>query len=248
MKTVLLMSFAVVGILSGCSYGMEEVGLFKTGPDGLPRLGVAEFADQKISFEVVKSVSLKSCLQCHTSGGNSMNTPEKVIALQDRILEQINLGTMPPRSSGYKELTACEAKILETWLEDQKHNRVTEQKVKDLSACAGLQAPKEKPATDFKNLELSFANLKQEIFAPKCLSCHSAEKAKKTNLEDLAHINERELIKEKAEDSILYKIVVAPGIDTPKGKRFMPPTRSGMPAMTADEIDYLKRWIEAGAK
>ncbi|WP_295900589.1 c-type cytochrome [uncultured Bdellovibrio sp.] len=243
MKKTLLISLAIAGFtLTGCSYALEEVGLFKTS-DGLPKVGAFQFADQKVSFEVVASVSMRTCLECHATGNRSMNTAEKVLAQKDSILGAVNKESMPPRSSGYKPLTACEKQILETWIEDQTHNRIEVQKVKDLPACAGLEAPKAKPKTDFKTLELSFENLKTEILAPKCLSCHTTETAKKTVLEDLEHINAKELIKETAEDSLLYKIVV-PGMY----KRFMPPTRTGIAPLTADELDYLKRWIDSGAK
>lgn len=234
---------AVLGLtLTGCSYALEEVGLFKTS-DSLPRIGAFQFADQKISFEVVTSFSMRTCMECHATGNRSMNTAEKVLAQKDSILGAINKESMPPRSGGYKPLTACEKQILETWIDDQLHNRLEVQKVKDLPACAGAEAPKAKPKTDFKTLEVSFENLKTEILEPKCLSCHTTETAKKTVLEDVAHINEKGLLKEKAEDSILYQITV-PGMY----KRFMPPTRTGIAPLTADELDYMKRWIESGAR
>lgn len=225
--------------LSGCSYALEEVGIYKGDLGDVKQIGALQFSEKKINFEVVKSLSLRTCLQCHTEGNKSMNTPEKVLALKDTILSEINDGSMPPRSSGYKPLTDCEQKVLETWIDDQLHNRTEIQKVKDLSACAGAEAPQEKPATDFKNLEVSFENLKTEILAPKCLSCHSVEKAKKTVLEDLEHINEKGLIKKTAEESVLFQVCV-PGMN----KRFMPPKKSGIPALTTEELDYLKRWIE----
>lgn len=96
------------------------------------------------------------------------------------------------------------------------------------------------PKTDFKNLEVSFANLTKEILAPKCLSCHTTETAKKTVLEDTEHIEMKGLLKETAEDSVLYQVCV-PGMN----KRFMPPKKSGIPALTEDELEYLKKWIES---
>ncbi len=240
--------------LTGCSYAMEELGVFKTSDKGgLPQIEIAQFSEQKISFEVVKAVSLNTCLKCHTGGDHSMNTPEKVLGNQDRIIEAIDLGTMPPPASGYKAMTSCEAKILETWLEDQSNQRPEAEilKVKDLPACGGLEAPKEKPATDYKNLELSFENLTKEILAPKCLTCHSgpppSDGKKKTNLESLPALHEQELINATAEESLLYQIVV--GIDLPDGKRKqMPPAKSGIPTLSAEQLDYVKRWIDAGAR
>lgn len=228
-------------VLSGCSYAMEELGVFKT-TDGLPKVGALQFAEQKISFDVLKATALSTCLECHTGGNRSMNTPEKVLAQKEAILNAVHKDSMPPRASGYKPLGACDKQILETWIDDQTHGRKDSPRVKDLAACTDAEAPKTKPKTDFKTLPLSFDNLKTAILAPKCLSCHTTETAKRTILEDMDHIRQKELVKEKAEDSVLYQIVV-PGMN----KRFMPPARSGIPALNAEELDYLKRWIEAGA-
>lgn len=229
-------------LLSGCSYAMEEAGLFTTSGRH-PNLGSLQFAEQKVTFEVVKAASLRTCLECHTEGNRSMNTPEKVLALKDNILSTIQKGTMPPRSSGYQPLSSCDRQILETWLDDQTHDRSPSLRVKDLAPCGNTEAPQSKPKTDFSQLEVSFANLSKEILAPKCLSCHTTETAKKTILEDVAHIEAKGLLAEKAEDSVLYQICV-PGMN----RRFMPPKKSGIPALNADELAYLKKWIESERK
>lgn len=245
MKKALLFVGALMGLsLTGCSYALEELGLFKTDGSGLPQIGsFAAFRDQSVSFEVVKATSLRTCQECHASGSRAMDTAAKVLAQKDSILGAVQRETMPPRSAGYKALNACEKQILETWLDDQTHDRKDVQKVKDLAACADAEAPKEKPATDFKALELSFENLKAEIFNAKCMVCHSKETAKRTVLDDLQVIKEKGLIKESAADSVLYQIVV-PGMY----KRFMPPQNGkyGIKPLTPEETDYLKRWIDAG--
>lgn len=227
----------------GCSYAFEELGVYKNSIPGTPKIGALEFADQNISFDVVKATALSTCLECHTEGNHSMNTPEKTLAQKDKILSEIQEGAMPPRSSGYKALSDCDRQILETWMDDKVHDRISTQKVKELSACGHIEAPKAKPKTDFKTLELTFENLKREILAPKCLSCHTTETAKKTNLEDIEHINARNLLKETAAESALYQVCV-PGLN----KRFMPPKKSGIPALAEDELEFLKKWIESERK
>ncbi|KHD88141.1 MAG: hypothetical protein OM95_10210 [Bdellovibrio sp. ArHS] len=245
-KAVLIIMSAFMGLsLTGCSYALEELGVFKTDGSGIPRVGSFEaFRDQPISFEVVKSTSLRTCQECHASGNRAMDTADKVLAQKDSILAAVHKESMPPRSAGYKPLDACEKQILETWVDDQMHERTEVQKVKDLATCANAQAPREKPPTDFKTLELSFENLKTEIFNAKCLVCHSKETARRTVLDDLDLIKAKGLIKESATESILYQIVV-PGMY----KRFMPPQngKTSIKPLTAEETDYLKRWIEAGA-
>ncbi|WP_374030119.1 hypothetical protein [Bdellovibrio bacteriovorus] len=240
-KSLLFLVFSVL-LAGGCSYPLQELGLYKTDGAGIPGLGSLQ--TKAVNFETVKLTAMRTCLECHTSGSRSMDTAEEVLVQKESILSAVHKESMPPRSSGYKPLTACEKQILETWIEDQTHERKSTQKVGQLAACAGVEAPKEKPKTDLKSLELSFANLQAEIFGPKCMACHSQERAKRTVLEDVNVIREKGFLKEKAEDSILYQIVV-PGLY----KRFMPPQNGkyGIAPLTADEVDYLKRWIDAGA-
>ncbi|WP_374033319.1 hypothetical protein ACES2I_11000 [Bdellovibrio bacteriovorus] len=235
---------AVLGLsLVGCSYPMEELGLFKTG--GLEVKGFSKFQNEKVSFDVVKATAMSTCLECHTSGSRSMDTAEEVLAQKDSILSVINKGTMPPRSSGYQPLSACEKQILETWIDDQMRSRSDVQKVGELSNCGEAEAPVQKPKTDLATLELSFENLKKEILAPKCMVCHSTETAKRTILETVADLHNHNLLAASAEESVLYQVTV-PGMN----KRFMPPQRGKtiLAPLTEAELSYMKRWIEAGAK
>ncbi|MFS4461198.1 hypothetical protein [Bdellovibrio sp. HCB2-146] len=240
-KTIALISIALLG-LSACSYTMEELGAFKTG-GRLPRVfDVTQFSDKVVTFEVVTATSLSSCLQCHTTGSKSMNTAEKALALRTEILDSVQSGSMPPKSSGYRQLNECEKQILETWYEDQVAVRTPTRKVKELSHCGNMVPEKPKDPTDFSKLELTFANVTKEILAPKCLSCHTEEAAKKTVLETYTVIKDQGLLEATAEESLLYKVTVA-GM----AKRFMPPKNKGIPPLTPQESDFLKRWIDAGA-
>jgi uncharacterized membrane protein len=242
MKLMALISILfTLSVLSGCGYPMELLGVYKSS-DGLPGgFNAGAFAEKTVDFEVLKVTALDSCLHCHTSGGKSMNTPEKLIALKTEILASIQDGSMPPKSSGYKPLGDCEKQILETWLEDQTQSRAPSRKVGELSKCADAAPAKPKAPTDFAALELSFENLTKEILAPKCLSCHTDETAKKTVLDQYSLLGAQKLLADTAEDSMLYKVTVG------TAKRFMPPKNKGIDPLTDAEKDYLKRWIEAGA-
>lgn len=220
---------------------MEMMGLYKI-TDRLPGgFDAGAFADKTVDFEVLKVTALNSCLNCHTTGSNSMNTPEKFLALKTEILDSIQKATMPPKSSGYKPLSECEKQILETWLDDQTQSRVPSRKVGELSKCSDVAPAKPKPPTDFAALELSFENLTKEILAPKCLSCHTEENARKTVLESYPLLSAQKLLAETADESMLYKVTIG------TAKRFMPPKNKGIDPLTDAEKDYLKRWIEAGA-
>jgi uncharacterized membrane protein len=239
--TTLISILFALSTFAGCGYPMEMLGVFKV-TDNLPGgFNAGAFADKTVDFDVLKVTALDSCLHCHTNGGKSMNTPEKVIALKSEILDSIQESTMPPKSSGYKHLGECEKQILDTWLDDQNHSRAPSRKVGDLSKCGNAAPGKPKLPPDFSTLELSFVNLTTEILAPKCLSCHTDETAKKTVLDQYALLSAQRLLAETAEDSMLYKVTVG------TAKRSMPPKNKGIDALTDAEKDYLKRWIEAGA-
>lgn len=242
MKLLALFSILLsLSVLSGCGYPMELLGVYKVS-DNLPGgFNAGAFANKTVDFEVLKVTALSSCLNCHTTGGHSMNTPDKVIAQKSEILESIQKGTMPPKSSGYKPLGECEKQILETWLEDRTQARAPSRKVGELSKCADAAPVKPKPPTDFATLELSYENLTKELLAPKCLSCHTDETARKTVLDQYSLLSAQMLLAETADESMLYKVTVG------TAKRFMPPKNKGIDPLTDAEKDYLKRWIEAGA-
>lgn len=240
-KLGLISTVFVIFALTGCSYTLGELGLYKDGK--FPKLDLSQMAEMDSNFETVKKISLASCLECHTNGSHSMDTPEKLLAQHTKVLASVHERTMPPKSSGYKNLNECETKILETWIDDRVQNRATRTKVKDIAACAGAKPPEAKPKTDFATLELSFENLQKEILAPKCLSCHATDSpGYQYALDDLQRMKDNELILATAEDSLLYQVTIQGRV-----KYFMPPKKSGLQSLTDEERDYLKRWIEAGA-
>lgn len=236
---------------------MEQAGLFKGQKIEVPKVTDLEANNIEITFDVLQSRSLKTCGDCHQGWARS---PDKVLAKQNEILARVNArdaSIMPQTSKGYRPLTECEKQILVTWFDDQKVGR-SSPKISTLSACGGdssgnsdteptlIPQPTpnptpDKPQVDFSTLELSFANLKKEILEPKCLRCHVPVDGKdNTILESLSAIQGQELVSATAEKSVLYQVVI-PGMN----KRFMPPPKSGNPPLTAEEADYLKRWIES---
>jgi mono/diheme cytochrome c family protein len=237
-----LSSLFVVFALTSCSYTLSELGLYKDGK--VAKISLAQMSEMDLNFETVKAISLSTCLECHTGGNHSINTPEKLLEHKADVLDSIRNRTMPPKSSGYANLNECEAKILETWIEDRTQNRSAVQKVKDIPACANAVPTAPKPKTDFAILPLSYENLKREILAPKCLSCHATDSpGYQYALDDLDRMMGNELVLATADESPLYQVTV-PG----RVKYFMPPKKSGLQPLTPEESDYLKRWIEDGAK
>jgi Planctomycete cytochrome C. len=236
----ILITFLVLSTVLGCTYPMADLGLYKLNDS--PK---KSFADSIVSFEVVSQTSLRTCLECHSGGSHSMRTAESVLAQKKEILDSVYSGQMPPKTSAYPQLTACEKMILETWMEDQSANRSGSLRVNQLSACGNLEAPKPTPKTDFATLPLTFENLKSEILAKKCYSCHTSEShGYEYKLENLDSIIDYELVKAGAPDeSSIYNVLIPGRTDS-----FMPKPSSGRAPLTPEEVDFVKRWIEAGAK
>lgn len=238
--TLLFLSLALT--LSGCSFPLEEAGLFKVGKNGLPNLGTMAYSDQEITFDVLKSTAMRTCMECHTTGRNAMSTQAEALALSSKILSEVNSNAMPPKSSGYKTLTDCEKQIVETWFDDQAQGRKSA-KIKDLPKCQGAVAPPKEDKPDISKLEVTFANLQKYIIAPKCLSCHAHDvEDVETVLDSVQAMHDHGVLGATAEDSKIYKIVL------PTAKRQMPPLKSGLPRLTVAEQVFLKTWIDNGAK
>jgi uncharacterized membrane protein len=230
--------------LSACSFALQEAGLYKSSKNENNSLGssVGAFADQKISFEVLKATSLRTCLECHTGGKNAIATADQLLALKTTVLSEVATNEMPPKSSGYKSLTDCEKQILETWIDDQSKNTESV-KIKELSKCGDARPPIKEEKPDLKTLPVTFENLQKYIIAPKCLSCHSADKAEDdVVLDTWAAMTSGDHIGATAEESDLYKMTL------PTARKLMPPRKSGIPALNDDERNFLKTWIDNGAK
>lgn len=103
---------------------------------------------------------------------------------------------------------------------------------------------------DYGTLELSFKNLKAAFFDQKCLRCHSstAKRVKDPIMDTPAEIKANTgssgiaNIGTSGAESFLYKITV-PGMIPDE---IMPPPRANLGTLSAEEADYLKRWIDAG--
>lgn len=230
--------------LTACSFALQEAGLYKSSNNEKNNLGmsVGAFVDQKITFDVLKATSLRTCLECHTGGKNAIGTAEQLLALKTTVLSEVATNEMPPKSSGYKSLTDCEKQILETWIDDQAKS-IESVKIRELSKCGNVQPPTKEEKPDLKKLPVTFENLQKYIIAPKCLSCHSADKAEDdVILDSWAAMTSGDLIGATAEESDLYKMTL------PTARKLMPPRKSGIPELTDDERNFLKTWIDNGAK
>lgn len=115
------------------------------------------------------------------------------------------------------------------------------------TAC-NYRYEKQRDSNPFQEISaenLTFALIKKQIFSPRCFSCHSAGgEASHVSLDT----------REELVDSALE--IVIPGNPDESGiiiattradDKRMPPPDSGIPPLTAVEIDAIRQWILKGA-
>ncbi len=95
-------------------------------------------------------------------------------------------------------------------------------------------------------VEPTFISIQENVLIPKCISCHSpggsAELVPLETYEDLLNSDFFiSVIPGDPFNSPLYKVI------QPDARRRMPPRSSGVPAVTLEEADSIRLWIEAGA-
>ena len=101
--------------------------------------------------------------------------------------------------------------------------------------------PSSPPATATPKLVATYQSLHDEIFVPKCMTCHSpGHSAKNVPLQPYSELMAQDGVVVPG-DSLKSSLYVL----TNNGK--MPRKSSGIAPLTADEEGTLKAWIDAGA-
>lgn len=93
---------------------------------------------------------------------------------------------------------------------------------------------------------ITFAEISQKIFVPKCVQCHSPEgRASDYDFTSYEMFVAGDVVQPgHPANSPLYKLVVA---ESPDKAPKMPPKKSGIAPLDAAELALLKTWIEQGA-
>lgn len=175
-----------------------------------------------MSYSTVRErVFIPKCISCHgNSGGCNLETYESARARASDIERKALIErSMPPNGP----LTSIEARILDKWIKDGAPN--------------GEGPPPEV-------LKPNYESIKKNLFALKCLRCHSqGGAAERVPLDDYKKIldSPREIvIPGNPEES---GIIIA--VTRTDDKRMPPPDVSD--ALSIDQIKVLNEWILKGA-
>lgn len=221
---------APVILMSGCNYQMNKEST---------NLNTSLSMNVPISFESIKTYSLSSCLKCH-SGTQSPNlsTYTDLKLHSALVTDEIATSSMPPDGSGYPLLTACQKDLYDKWV-DIGSPETTNHTVSEVASCRDvIGTPPD--LTPIFLMPLNYQTLNSKILQPKCLLCHSSSGEEK----DLSFYPYSELIKLKEWDAPAAQSSV---LDEMMNKEDgMPPPESNLGSLTDDEVEFVKRWIDAG--
>lgn len=223
-------------IISSCNYRLDKTA-GATDPNG-------SLSDKlPISWSTVETKVLSTCFRCHA--GNVpplLNKCELIVSNFSKVMGEVVSGDMPPASQGYPALTSCQQAILKKWQElnfpqESSHTSA------ELKECSSEVV---QPVVPLDKLPPTYANFNERVLQKYCLSCHNKEGADPMAsgillypyVEMKAKTN---LLKGPGSASKLVKILSATDDER------MPPPDDGAAGLTADEINFVIRWIDAGA-
>ncbi|MFA6239126.1 MAG: c-type cytochrome domain-containing protein [Bacteriovorax sp.] len=187
----------------------------------------------KVSYQLINQrILIPNCISCHDSSDNvNLETYSSVYGHIDKINQVTILNRKMPKSP-YPALSKDKLELLATWI----HVGAPE---KPLDGS-------DLPPVEVEPLEPKFSSIKKNIFQNKCFICHSAGKeAERVSLsspDDMIKSPLEIVIPGNPDESGLILSIL------PGARKIMPPKKSGIANLKADEIEIIKQWIANGAK
>jgi uncharacterized membrane protein len=230
-------------MMSSCNY--KEI---KNGGVGNQSGGTAMKATSLISASFVQTNVLSTCTDCHKPGQHNptlasfSDIKTNMTAIRNKVLDN----SMPKASGGYAPLTDCQKAILDRWVSLGAPEN-TEEQIGTLSACRSLV--EEPVIIPIALAPLTYETLKTRILQKRCLTCHRADlKPNDPEIEAASFlfypyseiVGRPRIWAAPAEQSKIINMV------TRRDSKQMPPDDSNVPVLTDDEVDFIKRWIDAG--
>ncbi len=220
-------------VVCGCNYKLAKTADSNSGNNSLS-------ANQIITFQLIQSYSLTSCQNCHAGKqAPQLTSLSDLKTHSDLVWSEVSTNAMPPTASGYEPLSSCKKALLKKWIDLGMPSESTAT-VGEITECKNENQQPAPPVIPISLMPLNYETLKTRILQPKCLLCHSAGGEQS----DMSFFPYSELM-------VMARFWKSPAV---KSKVFdeitkvdgMPPLDSNIPVLTSDEIDFVKRWIDAG--
>lgn len=232
-KLILLAGFFV---LAGCNYRINK--------SNDPAEGALSLSEP-VSYEAIKSYSLRTCMNCHAGQKTpDLSTLENIKTNITKINSSIEISKMPPASDGYLPLSQCQKDVLAKWIE-LGFPEVSGVLVGQIPSCQNSFGPP--VLTPILLAPLNYETLRSRILGPKCLLCHVSDSSDW----EAAQVPFSPYAALVSESGKYWK---APAIKSKVYKEItnvddgMPPPDADpkIPRLTDDEITFVQRWIDAG--
>jgi uncharacterized membrane protein len=251
LKIRLILTLFVFSALLGCSYRKE-----KTPALSLDSLSPSQALIQSTGFAAVRDGVFKSkCIDCHDAVGKmDLSDYHIAFAALDKIYQTTVVQRTMPKSP-VAALSQDEILLVAAWVkaggpEFPLNGSKGEQPVEDKPPVEDPDPIEDDPKEII--LEPKFDSIKEAIFKPKCLSCHSSSgSASLVPLDSISDLTDPVtgiVIPGNSDDSQLFKSI------QPNARRRMPPRRSRdrsdqneVPPLSKEEIKIIEDWIKNGA-
>lgn len=213
-----------IGSFVGCNYSILTTG---NNADLDYKMKMSTTEQAKLSYSLINSEILQTkCIGCHgNSGGVNLETYQNIFDNLSKIKTSVfSKKTMPKNNS----LTAEQEKMLWNWIE--------------LNAPEYAQTPENEPQSE--PLTPTYSSIYKNIFAPKCISCHSPG-----NQAERVPLDKEELLDSPLELVLPNNpdesgLVIA--VERTDRKR-MPPEKEGYAPLKDEEKSAIRKWIADGA-
>lgn len=190
----------------------------ETGTDESSRFKVINYPMDQVNFAVVRDNVLRpQCAQCHSWATNETEVIKRIVPGE------------PANSELYKIIQSGQMPQSAPRLTDQSINLVKLYIIK----MSGVQPQKPVP------LEPKYSSLKVNLFEKSCVRCHNPDVLAKHP--DRPVFTDKQAIIDRFDD-IVYSMTDA--WDTFDNE--MPPLKSGIPRVSPDVVEMLKKWKDTG--
>jgi len=222
--------------LSSCSYHIQK--------DQGNANDVAYLSENAVvSSSIILRSVLQSCARCHNGGTPpNLGTLDLIKANISTVESEIRLDLMPPTSSGYTALDACKKAMLHSWIQSGMLDQ-TSILVRSLPECSQMIGNKPAPEENILKMPVNYETLVTKVLQPACLHCHSPNSSDFEASQILLFpfselIKSRRLVEAPSTSNKFVHLV------TRNDDARMPPLNEKK--LSDDEIEFIKRWIDAG--
>lgn len=201
-------------------------------------------ADAVINWDLMQNSILNQCMSCHIGKSSpELGSYAAVVQNKNKIAIAVNNNSMPPAKNGYQPFDDCRKAILNSWVQAGSPETMTAH-VSDFPDCKNITDNPGSSNIPLAQAPLNYDTVLKRILQPKCINCHNPDSDDIDAAGILFYpyseiVNRVRLWQAPAISSKIIKVLTRNDEDR------MPPPPKDEP-LSKDEIDFIKRWVDAG--